>query len=287
MTKDDAHAAIARQVRAARSSFYWPMQLQSKPQREALFAIYAYARTLDDIADGHGSVVEKLQKLSQWREHISDCFSGKTGASGSDQPLILGLTEIIQKFTLPQAPFLALITGMETDVNGPVVAPLWSELEQYCAQVAGAVGELCLCVWGWRGTDASAFATATGEALQLTNILRDVEEDAANSRLYLPREALTQAGIKSCAPLIVVNDPGFRHACEPVISRAKQRFSEAQALWPEKAEKSLRPAWIMLRLYEALFNKILIIGLGPDKPRARLSKMEKVFHLCAGYLRAR
>lgn len=283
MSIADSHKAIAKQVRRAGTSFYWPMLLQPQAQRRALFAIYAYCRTLDDIADDSRPVPEKRQALSRWRAYVTHAFA-PTHSNSSESPLLNALRNVVEEFDLPPEPFLALIDGMEADVNGPILAPSWDSLETYCAQVAGAVGDLCLCVWGWRGADAQAFAKATGEALQLTNILRDVKDDAHEDRLYVPKECLSAAGVSNCTPVAVLDHPKLDLALRPVFERAEQRFAEAKSLWPKNAAPSLRPAWVILSLYQALFKKIVATGVGPTKPRARLSRLEKIRHLSAAYM---
>lgn len=283
MNLQDAHTVVAQHVRAARTSFYWPMQLQPRAQREALFAIYAYCRFVDDIADGPAPLSEKLAALNEWRTRVTLGFT-EPNADHEDHALVVALSNVIDTFDLPAGPFLAMIDGMETDVNGPVVAPSWQELETYCAQVAGSVGDLCLAVWGWRGENANAFAKATGEALQLTNVLRDIKDDAANGRVYLPKEALESAGVSSLEPADILTDNNLALALQPVTERAQDRFKQARALWPSNAASSLRPAWVMLSLYNALFNKVVELGVGPDRRRARLSRMEKVKHLASAYL---
>lgn len=283
MNLNDAHKTVAQQVRAARTSFYWPMLLQSRAQRRALFAIYDYCRTLDDIADDPGPTPQKHKALDLWRERVTRGLAAPRSGL-AETPLQVALADVVATFDLPTTPFLALIDGMEADINGPLIAPPWTALETYCAQVAGAVGDLCLAVWGWRGEQANAFAKATGEALQLTNILRDVNDDALNGRLYLPREALAAAGLSEQSPIDVFNSAELSAALQPVFERAQQRFDEARALWPKTAPSSLRPAWVMLALYHALYRKVAETGVGPDKPRARLSRLEKTLHLTRAYV---
>ncbi|MGB1876679.1 MAG: phytoene/squalene synthase family protein [Rhodospirillaceae bacterium] len=279
MTQDAIHVDIARQVRSSKSSFYWAMRLQDLPQRQALFALYAFAHTIDDIADGEETPSAKRAALESWRSWL---LNG--GTIEGYESLSIGLAEVIDRFSLPQEPFLALIAGMEADVNGPIVAPTWAALEAYCGQVAGAVGELCLSIWGWRGDAANSFAAATGEALQLSNILRDIGEDAKIGRLYIPEEALSAAKIDTRHPAEVLTDRNFAQACDPVFRRAEKRFADAHGMWPINAERTLRPAWIMLRSYEALFGKVQAAGVQPGGKRVRLSKIEKLLHFFTAYL---
>lgn len=280
----DAHTCIAQDVRSAKSSFYWPMLFQTREKREALFAIYAFARVLDDIADGHQTGNEKRQALEDWRLWLTSCFTDGAAPPNNNTPLKVGLYDVMERHTLPLEPFLALICGMEADVNRPIIAPTWAELEVYCGQVAGAVGLLCLAIWGWTGDEANAFDTATGEALQLTNILRDISDDARIGRLYIPDEALQQANVIQREPDTILSDPNFAQAYAIVSDRAALRFDQARNLWPTGTSKALKPAWVMLRTYEALFRKVQKTGFTLHTPRTRLSSIEKVFHLTAAYL---
>ncbi len=259
------HNEIAAQIRARGTSFYWPMRLQNQRHREALFTIYAYCRALDDIADSQDSFEEKTTKLSQWRSHIDDLFEKDATSHEEEDSLVIALAQIVSKFELPRAPFDALIDGMEMDVNGPVVAPTWSSLQQYCNCVAGSVGQLCLAVWGWRSSDAIEFADVTGEALQLTNILRDLNEDASAGRLYLPNEVLQNAGIETRNAVAVMNHPQLAKACTTVLERAMSQFDTAKDLWRQHGVPTARPAWVMLKLYDALLAKRLRQHKAPGK----------------------
>jgi presqualene diphosphate synthase len=283
---DLAHAEIAKRVRAARSSFYWPMQLQSKFRRQALFALYAYSKALDDIADGGLSKSAKLSALDEWRMIVEKSFSKEQDMRPLADPLAIGLRDVIQHCNLPKDSLIALIQGMEADANGPIVAPTWAELTAYADQVATAVGVLCLEIWGWRGPESAAFAHATGQALQLTNILRDLQEDAENGRLYVPNEALVATGITERKPMDVIRHPSFPAACNHIAARIQNHFTTAKNLWSSNPPKSARPAWIMLRSYEALFDKILRYGLGRQGSRIRLSRTQKITTLCRAYLSA-
>lgn len=281
-----AHRYVASQVQASGTSFYWPMFLQSRPHRQALFAVYMFCRKLDDIADDPGPALAKQKNLERWRDEIERLFSASSDKTTYEKPLLSALADIVQKFDLPKSSFLALIQGMEADVRGPIVAPDWPTLLTYCGQVAGAVGDLCLCIWDWRGEDADRFAQATGEALQLTNILRDVVQDVHEGRLYLPIESLKLAGIEFNHPRDVLDDPNFHQACSAVAAVAQERFATAEDLWRASGKASARPAWVMLQLYKALFVETVDNGFDLNRGRARLSGTQKVYHLFKAYLTA-
>ena len=260
------------------------MKLQSPPQRHALYAIYAYCRVLDDIADRPGPIEEKRHVLTSWRELIEKIYARDCINSARSDFLVQALADIIQRFDLPRGPFDALIDGMEADLNGPIVAPEWSTLQEYCAQVAGSVGELCLAVWNWRGPQANEFARTTGEALQLTNILRDLREDAGSGRLYLPLEALQQAEISDQSPTDVLSHPNISVACAHVVTHVEDLYQNASSIWQQSHAKSAQPAWMMLCLYRDLFHKIVKHGFDLNRSRIRLSVPERVYSLFKAYL---
>jgi len=261
------------------------MRLQKKSLREALFAIYAFCRTLDDIADSADSQEQKKKSLDQWRLNIETLYStDRVILFENTHPLVHVMSEIIPRFGLPRAPFDSLISGMEMDVNGPLVAPCWPKLEEYCRYVAGSVGELCLAVWGWHGPDALTFARHTGEAFQLTNILRDLHVDAANSRLYLPEGALQEANIESRDALTVSKHPNLEVVCLNVSRRANDYYNSASKLWKQHGPPSARPAWGMLCMYRALFKKVMKLGFGDDQQHVHLSTIEKLYHISRAYM---
>ena len=191
MRTDADVAEIRQRVQTAGSSFYWAMRFVSRAKSDALFAIYAFCREVDDIADGDASASDKLMALSLWRTRIARLYDGGT----ADVPVIRALAPAISRFNLARADFEAVIAGMEMDAAGPMIAPALATLDLYCDRVASAVGRLCVCVFGESGPHGMAVAYHLGRALQLTNILRDVVEDAGVDRLYLPAELLAARGV--------------------------------------------------------------------------------------------
>ncbi|MBV9969338.1 MAG: squalene/phytoene synthase family protein, partial [Xanthobacteraceae bacterium] len=183
------------------------MRILPKPQREAMFAIYGFCRQVDDIADSPGPRDERLAALAVWRDDIEALYHGRP------TPLTSDLLQPTRDFALEKADFLAVIDGMEMDVRGDIRGPSWSELDLYCDRVASAVGRLSVRVFGLDVKSGRDLAHHLGRALQLTNILRDLDEDAAVGRLYLPSEALQQAGITSTDPQTVLRSPSLGHAC--------------------------------------------------------------------------
>ena len=172
-TVDGLH--VERLVASAGSSFFWAMRLLPPPRRRIVFAVYAFCREVDDIADGTRPTADKLRALDAWRDEIGRLYAGRP-----TRPTTRVLAGGIHRYGLDRRDFEAMIDGMASDAAGPMVAPTQAELDLYCDRVASAVGRLCVPVFGEPGAKGRAVADPLGRALQLTNILRDVDEDAAS-----------------------------------------------------------------------------------------------------------
>ena len=172
------------------SSFLLGMRVLPARRRAAMYAIYAFCREVDDIADEAGAVDEKLAALDAWRAEIEQLYHGQPS-----RPTTRALLDAVEAFALPKDAFLAVIDGMEMDAREAMVAPDRDAFALYCRRVAGAVGMLSIRAFGAREPEAKEIAVTLGEALQITNILRDVHEDADRDRLYLPQELLESRGI--------------------------------------------------------------------------------------------
>ena len=230
---------------APRSSFYWAMRLLPKAKRQAMFAIYGFCRTADDIADGdqpwqvrQARLTTLRATLTAWRE---------TGVALD--PAIAALAPAARAFCLPLEELDLLLDGMQADILAPPIAPPLEELSHYCRQVAGTVGVLAIHVMG--RPDARSFALALAEALQFTNVLRDVAEDARRGRLYLPRPCLEAAGMAGQGPLAALTHPGLRRACEHMLRLTEERFDLARAELERIGRRGLWPALAMMATYQA------------------------------------
>ena len=232
------------------SSFYWPMRLLPKAKRQAMFALYGFCRAVDDISDGDFDTDTKRAKLTTLRAALTTWQ--QTGIAL--HPAIADLAPFIQRFTLPVAELELLLDGMERDVNSPLTAPTMAELSQYCRQVAGTVGVLAIHILG--RPDARDFALALAEALQLTNILRDVAEDARLGRLYLPKECLDQADILVQSPRAVLSHPALPAACMALYTKAEAKFGEAEALLALTGKRHLWPPLAMMAIYRAVLRRL-------------------------------
>lgn len=251
-----AKSEIARQVRSSSSSFYGAMRILPARQREAIFAVYAFCRAVDDIADDDGvSSAERRTALTQWRTEIEALFDGEP-----DSVIARALREPAARFGLAKEDFLAVIDGMEMDACGPIVAPDIARLELYCDRVASAVGRLCVRIFGEPGENGKAVARHLGRALQLTNILRDVEEDASIGRLYLPAELLRAHGIAFTRPRDVPAHANYPGLWRDVARRAHEAFDAAQAALGRCDRKKMRPARIMLEVYKRNLERMCALS---------------------------
>lgn len=263
--------ALARGVARAGSSFYWAMRLLPRPQREAMFALYAYCRELDDIADGTAPLAEKRGRLAAWRRELDALYAGMPAT-----PVSLALLDPIRRCRLPREEFEEIIAGMEMDAAGVMLAPLLPDLRLYCRRVAGAVGVLTLGIMGDRSRPAGCLALVLGEAMQLTNILRDLREDAALGRLYLPRETLAEAGIVAASPDEVLAHEALPWVCDIVAAMAAARFQEARLMVPEVDPVAAAPAVMMMDIYSRLLDRLRERGWQALDQRPALGKLELV-----------
>jgi len=244
------------------------MRILPPAQREAMFEIYSFCRAVDDIADDPGPRQPRRGQLQAWRANIDAIYSGLPPAS------LTGLTEAVKAFSLKREDFIAVIDGMEMDVDADIRAPDWTTLYLYCDRVACAVGRLSVRVFGMEEQAGLALAHELGCALQLTNILRDLDEDASMGRLYLPREALRAAGIISTEPAAVLENPMLGEACNAVVGRAQEHFKEAAAIMAASPRRVVRAPRIMGQAYHAILDKLIARGFAPPRPPVRHSRVK-------------
>ncbi len=255
------------EARASGSSFYTAMRVLPRKQRAAMFEIYSFCRAVDDIADDGGEIAPRRAALAQWRTDIAAFCAGKEPPAQ-----LAGLAEATGAFDLQREDFFAVIDGMEMDVVADIQAPDWATLDLYCDRVASAVGRLSVRVFGVPRTEGPGLAHHLGRAFQLTNILRDLDEDAAISRLYLPREALQAAGIKATTPREVLASPQLAEACAPVIVRAREHFVEAAKIMARCPRPSVRAPRLMGEVYQAILAGVAARGFAPPRAKVRVRR---------------
>ena len=254
-------------ARVSGSSFYTAMRLMPKTEREAMFAIYMFCRLVDDIADdGTRPRPARAAALAEWRRDLDALYAGRPAGEASF------LQEPMQAYGLKQADFVAVIDGMEMDVAADIRAPDMATLELYCDRVAVAVGRLSTHVFGMDEAPGRELAHQLGRALQLTNILRDLDEDAAIGRLYLPRELLVRAGIESTEPGAVIGDSRVDGACRALAAQALDYFAAADRLMRSRPRGNLLAPRLMGAVYRALLDRMLAEGWAPPRRRVRIGK---------------
>ena len=252
---------------ASGSSFYAAMRLLPPAERAAMFAIYAFCRMVDDIADEPGPTTEERRTLlNAWRADLAALYAG------APPDRIQFLAEHVNRFGLTQDDFLAIVDGMEMDVDGPIIAPAYEQLDLYCDRVASAVGRLSVRIFGMPEAPGLELGFHLGRALQLTNILRDLDEDAEMGRLYLPAEALVAAGIESRDPLAVVNDRRIDLASRWVSAKAHEHYAKADAVLKARPSGRIRSPRLMRQVYSEILSKMEIEGWGPPRRRISLPK---------------
>jgi phytoene synthase len=263
----DARPAAAR---AGGSSFYLAMRILGRDQREAMFEIYSFCRAVDDIADGDVPG-DKLALLAAWRDKIDVLYAGQV------PPDLEGLAEAISRYALVKGDFLAVIDGVEMDARADIRAPSIEVLDLYCDRVASAVGRLSVRVFGLEDSDGKMLAHHLGRALQITNILRDIDEDAAIGRLYIPCEALQLAGIDTVIPQSVITDPRLGTACMFLAEHARGHFTKANEVMARCPRRSVRAPKIMGVVYRQMLEVMMARGWASPRQPVHVNKSQLIW----------
>lgn len=249
------------------------MRLLPSMQRKAMFAVYAFCRDVDDIADDDDSAGEdKHARLQEWRNEIANLFSGSP-----KHPIGLALANSALQFGLSEDDFLLIIDGMEMDVVGSVRIADMDALRHYCDLVACAVGRISARIFGLPQDLGDALAAALGEALQLTNILRDLDEDAQVDRLYIPQTLLNAHRVVATKPSAILIDPAISDVCEDIAQIAQNRFDEAATILARCARRPVRPAMIMMESYRRVLVRLRRRGWVHTEGRISLSVIQKLW----------
>lgn len=285
-----APAPAAPSAPAPRSSFRLALRILPAAQRGAMYEIYAFCRAVDDIADGdawHGpanalphapppaSQPDKRAALEHWREDVHACCAGRGPAH------LAPLQRHIAAFALAREDFDAVIDGMLMDAGAePVCAPSAATLDLYCDRVASAVGRLAVRVFGMPFEDGVLLAHHLGRALQLTNILRDIDEDAAIGRAYLPRELLREAGIGPAdiarGAAAIAAHPALPRVCVQLADQAQDHFDAAAQLMRRQPRARVRTPRIMAAVYGVLLARLRARGWAPPRPTVKVGKLRRI-----------
>jgi len=246
----------SRLTKRSRSNFYYAFLTLPRPRREALYAVYAFCRIVDDIADlgvdGAADPAAQHAGLSEWRREVARCYEP---GGAPKHPIARQLAAAVRAFDLPREALEAIIDGVEMDVDG-VVFEKAADLYPYCYRVASAVGLCCIEIFGYTDPRARQYAIDLGMALQLTNILRDVGADARVGRVYLPREDLRAQGVTPEDLRAGRYDDAVLAVLRAQAARAHEYYGRAAREFPQADARSLVPAQIMGAIYEALLHEI-------------------------------
>lgn len=265
--------SIKRMVKKSGTSFFWSMRLLPLGKRNAMYTIYAFFRHIDDIVDGDKDVGEKLELIEAWRQELDNIYDKKTPVTEIGRKIYKNC----MRFKLPKSEFIKLIDSITMDLPNPVQAPSMEEFNRYCRGVAGVPGNLSLRIFGCEDEKLiENLATTLGTALQITNILRDVKEDAMADRLYIPKEFLEKAGITSTDPQSVIVDKNLAIAREELAQIAAKNYDEAYRLIKQLDKKTARSVMIIASIYKRYFDIMQNRGWEVISPKPTIGKMKKL-----------
>lgn len=253
--------------RAAGSSFYFAMRMLPRARRDAMFEIYSFCRDVDDIADSEAPRADRIAALERWRRELDEVYAGRVA------PEHRGLAAAIADFGLRKEDFIAIIEGMEMDAAADIRAPDLATFDLYCDRVASAVGRLSVKAFGMGEPDGEQLAHHLGRALQIVNILRDIDEDAENGRLYLPRELLDEAGITTTEPRTVAAHPGVGQIGQALIERARKHFEAADEIMDRSPRWMVRAPRIMGKVYRAILDDLSARGFDQPREPVKVNKL--------------
>jgi phytoene synthase len=267
-------------TRGARSSFYWGFRLLPSERRRALSAVYAFCRSADDIADEPADRQDPARLLARWREELAAAYAGRPR-----HPIGVALADTVQRFPIDQAHFAAVIDGVAMDLGRNRYDRWDGDLDRYCHGVASAVGLIAIEIFGYRDPAARDYAVHLGLAFQLTNILRDVAEDARRGRIYLPREDLARFGCREEDVLAGRATDAFRNVMAFECARAGEYYGRARFSLAEADRQSLAPAEAMRLIYEQLLRRLVFLRYDVFGPKVRLTAPEKAALAIAAWAR--
>lgn len=259
-------------LRATPSSFYWAMRILPRIKREAIFEVYSFCREVDDIADGVLPLDEKIELLNEWRHRIDDVMDGTEAANFSD-----GFSKTIVSYGINRDDLFAVINGMETDAVEKVTIANMDELDIYMDRVASAVGKISNKIFALKGEQADSLAVNLGRALQLTNILRDIAEDASLGRTYIPQSVLEKYSVQRTEADEILKDENLPKALDFMATLAQEYYQKADNNLMALPRGPSRPVRIMKAVYGRVLEKMIKNGWHYPYAPTRISKIEKIF----------
>ncbi len=268
-----SYAECHRVARAAHSNFYYAFYLLPRPRRDGLAALYAFMRLVDDAADESGDLIAKQRGLARWRALLDAALSGENPAA---HPVLSALADTMRRFSIPPRYLHDLISGAEMDLRIERY-PTFERLREYCYRVAGTVGLTCTHVFGFRDSRAVDLSETLGLAFQLTNIIRDVHEDYAVGRVYLPEEDLARFAVAPSDFGRGEATPAMRELLRFETARAWEFYEQGAGLLPLVEPESRGALWLLARTYSALLARIEASDFAVFGERVRLPKSSKIY----------
>ena len=264
-------AYCEQKAAASGSSFYHSFRFLPPERRRAIIALYAFCREVDDAVDETIDGAVARIKLEWWRSQVAAIFGG-----APQHPVAQALKPVVKAFELPQEHFLAVIDGMAMDLDFARY-PDFALLERYCDRVAGVVGLMSAQIFGYSVVSTRGYARDLGIAFQLTNIIRDVGEDARRGRIYLPQDEMERFGVTSAELHQQHVTPGFKALMAFQVQRAREFYDKALAALPAVDRRSQRPGLIMAAIYRALLDEIEHDGFRVLDRRLSLTPLRKAW----------
>jgi len=254
---------------ASGSSFYYSFLFLPPERRRAITALYAFCREVDDVVDETSDAQLAAARLAWWRVEVANLFTGNP-----QHPVTKALLPFIEKYSLSQSNLVEIIDGMEMDLTQTRYLD-WPGLERYCYRVAAVVGLLAAGIFGYRDARTLDYARELGIAFQLTNIIRDVGEDARKNRIYLPMADLKQFGVPAADILNARETPEFGNLLRFEAQRARDYYAKAFGALPAEDRKAQRPGLLMAAIYRALLDEIERDGFRVLTQRTSLTPLRK------------
>lgn len=282
MTIEEAYDRCTEITRAEARNFYFGFILLPRERRRGIHALYAFSRLCDDSVDGAEGQAEKEAAVAARRRDVDAAYAGAVPA---DDPVLIALADAIRRFGIPRGPMDALVEGVAMDLD-TTRYPDWPALKTYCDRVAGAVGVLSLHVFGFRDPAAVGHAEDLGVAMQVVNIMRDVQEDSLRDRIYLPADEMAAHGVTEADIMADRMTPGMRHLMEAQAARAGEYFASGHMLLPMLDLRARMCVQMLAALYEDILARLAARDFDVTRGRVSLPGRRKLVLMARSIARA-
>lgn len=276
----DSKDYTREKTKQSKTNFYYSFLFLPKPKRDAIFTVYSFCRHSDDLVDDAPTPDEARRNLEGWRKEIDACYDGIP-----NHPIMTAMLDVLEKFPIPKQYLLDLVEGMEMDILKKRYET-FDELSRYCYHAASVVGLICIEIFGYRSPTTKDYAINLGKALQLTNILRDVGDDAQKGRIYIPSEDYERFQLTEADFLEQRYSPSFVELMKMEADRARDLFQTATQLYSRNDHPLLFPAEIMRKIYYRIYEKLVENEFDVFHERIRVSNKRKMFYALQEWLSA-